>query len=780
MGRTSKFSFPIPGRKHKEAAPATVESGSGNNFSKAQRILGTTSNLNIERSPVREDAYQQWRHPGSRSSGMSISISDSTYSAESIHESQSELWAYESNALPKGMSKSDKASSTLLGRRYVDDMGTSASERSARLGNKDSSSTLKSFYDRQKAPLSISQQTSASSARDQALRKGYSPVIQKSLVLQVEPALDRFDSLYASTYVHHSPEKKKKPGRLDLSKLFPKPRRHGDKSDSDCLTPSPSSSSTNVSHAGSSMLGSARRKLKKSLSKDSMRSQKLGIRSDMAYEQSQTNGTLLQLYDHYENMPARSPRMDQIPESRVPDSIHIPRNNTGASGTPVSDPADHSTEPSGRSSEKESLSWQNVRSSLVAANPTSSGLNPSSLTPPNSNRESTSAASISSRNTKASKTTASSSFTHSDLQERSVLSLSDDSEDDSETDPRLSCRLSSRSKGNNESIDVPLPENSKKQSDRLTSRKYGQRSIPRNQQAPYLTVPKSVAASSRPSDPWNPPTQLTTPHFSRQHHHSQFLSHRAKDTTDMSESVGSSISSQQMTPPSIASIQSLQIPFTPPLSPSSMRFRQTSEPSSRFMAVTQQEEALLEALRQKRARMREEIIEEHETTMKTPPRESASEHLGVSSVGRRSSASTLRSAKEDRKQTVLLYLDTSSTTTHAIDTAESSPDLDGFLGLGSDDDSSTPRTSWISSHSGKLKPDRLVTPLQRHDTVSSLTPPSAARLSAVGAARGFRSARSSGGSSKKRNTGVRFVDDSTAVAQSDETLVHEEPMLWNV
>ena len=789
MGRTSKFSFPIPGRKHKEVPSVNVQTVPGNsNLSKAQRILGTSNNLNIDISPIREEGQHQWKHPGSRSSGMSISISDSTRSAESIHESQSEQWEHESGVLPKGIS--EKASSTLLGRRYGEDGTTTTSDRSGRLRNEDSSSTLKSFYDRQQMPLSISQQTAASSARDLALRKGCPPVVQRSPLLQVETALDPFDEHFAASNKHNgsglqaiqSPEKRKKPGRLDLTKLFPKSRRHGDKSDSDYMTPSPSSASTNGSHnAGSLMPDSARRKLKKSQSKESMQSQKCSVRSERSYEQRQTNGTLLQLYDHYENLPVRSPRMDRIPESRVPDHIPSGRDSKIIRTDPEPNSSKRSPDPPASSSSKEPFSWKNVRSSLAATNLTPSSLTRSSLTPPNSNWESTSAASISSRNTRTSKTTAGSSFSHSDLQEKSVLSLSSDSEDDSETDPGLSLGPPSRGKSSGGSscgspINTSQVQKSTQPSGGLTARNYGQRRGP-VQQAPYLTVPENSASSSRLSGPWTPPPQLATPPSSSHQRYSQLPSPREKK--DQSSSIRSGNSSRRAKPPSIASIQSLQAPHTPPLSPSSMVFRQTSERSSRFMAVTQQEEALLEALRQKRARMREEIIEEHETTMKTPPREKEKQPSRLSSVTARSSASTLRPAKEaDKKQTILLYLDTPLASTQSIDTAEPSPDLDDFLSFGSDEEP-TPRTSWAPSRKGKPRPDSFIAPLQRQDTVSSSAPPSAARLSAVGSARGFKPDRSSGVASKKRNTGVRFVDDS-GVANSDDFLADEEPMLWNV
>ncbi|KAK0124318.1 hypothetical protein ONS95_009289 [Cadophora gregata] len=788
MGRTSKFSFPIPGRKHKEVTPLHAPSASeSSNLSKAQRILGTTNNLNIDISPIREEGqqHQQWKHPGSRSSGMSISISDSTHSSESVHELQNEQWEHESGVLPKSMS--EKASSTLLGRRYGEDgTTTTASVRSRRLRSEDSSSTLKSFYDRQKIPLAISQQTSASSARDLALRKGCPPVVQRSPLLQIETSLDPFDEHFGAKNEHNdtghqislSPERKKKPGRLDLTKLFPKSRRHGEKSDSDYMTPSPSSASTNGSHnRGSLIPESARRKLKKSQSKESMQSQKFSIRSERSHEQRQTNGTLLQLYDHYENLPVRSPRMDRIPESSVPDRITSGRDSALARMDSDLNSAKRSPDPLSSSSGKEPFSWKNVRSSMAAAN-----LTPSSLTPPNSNWESTSAASISSRNTRTSKTTAGSSFSHSDLQEKSVLSLSSDSEDDSETDPGSTIGPPTKGKSSGGSSGSSPPSTSQvpkstQPSGGLTVRNYGQRRST-TQHTPYLTVPESSTGTSRLSGPWTPPPQLATPPSSSHQRHSQLPSPREKK--DRSLSIRSGTSSRQAKAPSIASIQSLQTPHTPPLSPSSMIFRQTSDRSSRFMAVTEQEEALLEALRQKRARMREEIIEEHETTMKTPPRELESQPSRLSSVTARSSASTLRPTRgADKKQTILLYLDTPLASSQSIDTAEPSPDLDDFLNFGSDEDP-TPRTSWAPTRKGRPRPDSFVAPLQRQDTVSSLAPPSAARLSAVGSARGFKPERSSGvGASKKRNTGVRFVDDNS-VANSDDFLADDEPMLWNV
>ncbi|KAE9373448.1 hypothetical protein N431DRAFT_316992, partial [Stipitochalara longipes BDJ] len=179
MGRTSKFHFPMPGRKHTSGkdniSASSPAISTSNNLSKAQRFLGTDNDLNID-SPTREDGHP-WRYPGSRSSGMSISISESTQSTNesgSVHDAQFDQLDDESGVFPRA--PHGKASSTLLGQRYADDGASTNASINSRLRHEGSSSTLRSYYDRQKSPLSISQQTSNSSARDLALRKGFPPI----------------------------------------------------------------------------------------------------------------------------------------------------------------------------------------------------------------------------------------------------------------------------------------------------------------------------------------------------------------------------------------------------------------------------------------------------------------------------------------------------------------------------------------------------------------------------------------------------------------------------
>ncbi len=738
MGRSSKFSFPMPGQKHShrdknhDSAKPPAPSG---HMSKAQRILGTDNDLNID-SPIRSQD-PGWEYPSSRSSAMSVSISESSRSTnenESIHSSQSRQWDRESGVFPRPPRQPNtKASSTALGNRYGDDGLTSTSGASGRLRNEDSSSTLKSYYDRQKLPLAISQQTSASSARDLALRKGYSPAIPRSPLLQVQTPIGSSESQYTNERVHVREQDtsldigfKKKHSKLDLSRLF-RSRHHGDKaSETASMAPSTISMATN----GTRMTGypdseMGPKKLKKARSRESIQSQNYSVRSNQSHnvEKHKTNGTLLQLYENYEHLPSRPSHMGSIPESGVPESRGAI--NPARFPQPPRMMRDQDSYPP--SIEEEPFSWKNVPVGMVA--------------PP---WETSSAASVSSRNTKTSRRTGSSTMSHSDLKQVSVLSLSSGSDSDDEPEPARS----SNGAPNKTPRPADAPSQRTREGMRQTSqqpkgstlRNQGKRDSSFTQHSQFLELPKSLPASSRLSGPWAPPPAgMFEPQSQKQ---SQRMStQREPAGSDKAPSI-----------PSIASKRSSQQP-TPPLSPSSVEFRQTSDRSSRFMAVTKQEEALLEALRQKRARMREAIIEEHETAKvpapRIPPR-------SASRISAASSVSTVRGP--GGKQRVLLFLDTPISETQSIDTAEPSPDLSDFLSFGSDDDS-TPRASWAPSKKGRPRPDSVVSPSYGGRALSPMNPPPAPRISAVGGRDGFKQHAGLPLETKKRNTGVRFADD---------------------
>jgi len=174
------------------------------------------------------------------------------------------------------------------------------------------------------------------------------------------------------------------------------------------------------------------------------------------------------------------------------------------------------------------------------------------------------------------------------------------------------------------------------------------------------------------------------------------------------------------------------------------------------MAVTKQEEALLEALRQKRARMRDEIIEEHEIG-KSPPK------ITVKRGARHSKQPSASTMRESERQKIMLYLDTPPPSDR-ISMAEPSPDLSDFLSFGSDDDS-TPRGSWAPPPKAQAKSSS--TKKTRDSKVSPKTPPSAARLSAVGTPDFFENRPTEQVGIKKQATGVRFVEEPKVVTGQD-------------
>lgn len=750
-------------------------------LSKAQRLLGTDGDLNID-SPTWDDLYarsddQSWKSTRPRSSGMSISVvSESTQGSESGHD----RWEQESGVLPKPRVHR-KASSTLLGQHHGDDVGTDTSSLSRRIRNEDSSSTLRSYYDRQKSPLAISQQTSESSARDLALRKGYPPVTQQqfshSPLLQVEnydPFHERGSESLVGEPVHDKASRKK-PARLDLTRLFSKSRdtRSGSASPSLSLKTDPS---------GPPPL-SGRRKLTKAASKDSLQSQKQSIRSNytaqsvplnaeeppvpkhlgsfaMNAEKRETQGTLYQLYDHYEQLPVRSPYMSQIPESRVADGPEIPRRPHQQHPDPIPTPPKSRDSRTNQEPQPTPFSWKNVRNSMAS----------STASPAYAN---SSAASVSSRTSKMSRQTSTSMFS-SDLRQNSVLSLSSDSESEEEPD--------------NASSQMSLP-----------FRNPARDSIPQVQNTPEPQRPRRSSKASDASKSSQSTKQLSRPapqsHMQRNStHNSSFLAipelklSEAKPTNPRIPGPWANAERQvypakKLNPskraPSVASVSSQP---TPPLSPSSIEIQSSSACSSRFMAVTEQEEALLEALRQKRAKMREKIIKEHEG-VKAPPETQQDRSWGR--VSETSSLGTIRgNPARDAKEEILLYLDTPISDSRAIDAAEPSPDLSDFLSFGSDD-GSTPRSSRIHrpSSRGRPRPDSSVSPNpnnRQSGSFSPFTPTAGARLSAVGSASGFRDHRKQQKSKKKSvNSIVRFVDDANLQQGFLESENHPE-ITWGI
>lgn len=213
MARSFKFAFPSPSRKNSEESQKThcYEAPDSPRFNpgiKAEKVLGTSEpNVESKKKLSRKDKMLQ-KHPSS----ISITISEGARnSSRESHEAR-----YQSERLR------NQPSSPLLGDQYIDDSpdwDNRTDFSGLQAHRSQSSSTLRSYYDSAKSPLYISQQTSASSARDMALRKGYpsitSPLSQDGLDSAVTPgAQDGSDFAGAS---------KRTPMHLDLSTLFPKP-----------------------------------------------------------------------------------------------------------------------------------------------------------------------------------------------------------------------------------------------------------------------------------------------------------------------------------------------------------------------------------------------------------------------------------------------------------------------------------------------------------------------------------------------------------------------------
>lgn len=108
-----------------------------------------------------------------------------------------------------------KPSSILLREENIGKSHLGTSSQSKTLRGQESSSTLGSFYDPQKLPLIVSQQTSDSSSRDFALRKDC-PVV-------VPPESQRRHYFESSKSRAKSIQRKQRKERTDLSSLLPSP-----------------------------------------------------------------------------------------------------------------------------------------------------------------------------------------------------------------------------------------------------------------------------------------------------------------------------------------------------------------------------------------------------------------------------------------------------------------------------------------------------------------------------------------------------------------------------
>jgi hypothetical protein len=233
MGRNhgpKKFSFPLPRRSRTKvdddnhdnddarstpSMPSAPEWSSRReeSSSKAHRVLGTSDGLYPSTSG------QASKTPIPAGPGyMSITVSEASFGSQ-MDDRTSAIGAEKGYSKRPGMSK--RPSSNILGRMYsAEGARSDNSSISHRLQPQTSNSTLRSHYDAKSSPLSISQQTSDSAVRDRALRRGQPPVLtdhgyQDHAASPISPAI---------TEQSAKENRKSKPARLDLSRLFPKPK----------------------------------------------------------------------------------------------------------------------------------------------------------------------------------------------------------------------------------------------------------------------------------------------------------------------------------------------------------------------------------------------------------------------------------------------------------------------------------------------------------------------------------------------------------------------------
>ena len=432
MGHSSKFTFPLPGRKTKPAPPSPPSAP----LTKAQKILGTAE---ISHDSATLSPDPKWGWETTSNSGISVAVSGATVSyseggevvglgisqvseAMGTFVGQRGRWEDESEIIPRGLHGHGNMAVA------PHDMVTDASS----LRRRQSSSTITSFYDKTKLPLSISQQTSNS-----AMAKGLPP--KAHAILDIDGAHNEHKS------------KKKKPSRLDLSSLLSKgktPKYLKAESykhlvlGNDMMTKSPSLMSLSPDATPPPIPQRAERTLRKKLTRESMKEAQpaweapLLLNATMTgrphtasrseggrHRRTKSAAKLINLYDHYEQ---RS--FADILEQDVGGALNVEPPTPGYPTPPASCSSGNTHAPA-LSSKAARIAQPNKQTTLTINThdlSVAAGTSPSSLMSPPADT-----ASVSSRHTRTSKASKRTDRSDIDLQQNSMLSLSSDSEDDS-------------------------------------------------------------------------------------------------------------------------------------------------------------------------------------------------------------------------------------------------------------------------------------------------------------------------------------------------------------
>ncbi|KAI0444219.1 hypothetical protein F4803DRAFT_274990 [Xylaria telfairii] len=659
-GIKSKFKFPIPGRSSKkQEVPIVSVSGP---LSKAQRILGADG-INTGASKLTVDPLRSWE-TGS-TGGISISISESSAS-QATHDvgfgqedGTKAVWEEESAIIPRQLRSGHnfgQRGPTTKRSMFTSDNGsrdnmTSVSTRGRRM----SSSTIDTHYDSARMPLAISQQTSNS-----AMAKG--------LPTKVNELLD-VDGALAGTQT----EKKKKPARLDLSRLRPKGYRER-KRNAQAAEPI---LGTNYGMRSASFISQP---VESPMPPDSandghqrtprklMKQQPTVRQSPRSKGITQPTG-LHQLYHHYEQMSFQD---DDTMEEEV-DREYVSANLEPGSDNlrPVSTFTHSLIAPiPSQLPRDQDTKWRHSRNGSHDSRTTASIAESSRGFQAHSTPRNDYAGSISSRHTRTSKASPSSkSLLGSDRLQSSVLSLSDSSDEEEfgiappAPLPRreslthdISSENSNPSKGQQPPKQLHATTSSRrftpslnqvdehlavKSASRIQNSRSPSSNTLRSSHSSVSTLTPAHRSSSAPDSRLSSRSTETIntlgsthqPGYGVQHARTMSfvpLASTAETASKVSASEGAHrldkvLLRQNSNATSHISHSSDQP--TPPLSPNSVEFYVKSRESlqrdavasgsseahnARLMAVTRQEEMLLAALREKRAKMRETVISEAE------------------------------------------------------------------------------------------------------------------------------------------------------------------------
>ena len=233
MPRTFKLSFPLPRRKSSsdKQSPQRMYSDDTDDSPicspgvKAEKVLGTGehNNLDLLEQPPRRPKRLR-KHPSFMSVTISDTGSDSAREPDDDPSSTRSMSGERTHVRPAVVR--NQPSSPLLGQSFstaLERWNSNSDMSSPKAQYSPSSSTSQSHYDAAKSPLLISQQTSASSTRDMALRKGCPPVSSPLARTTVD---EHFQNLMVNDPAQEPLDStKRRPQYIDMSALLPDPNR---------------------------------------------------------------------------------------------------------------------------------------------------------------------------------------------------------------------------------------------------------------------------------------------------------------------------------------------------------------------------------------------------------------------------------------------------------------------------------------------------------------------------------------------------------------------------